>query len=320
MRKWSILFLLLFSPAVLLSCRPAGGPSGQERPLQVVTTLFPLYDFARNVGGRKANVTLLLPPGVEPHSFEPRPRDILRINQADLFIFTGPFMEPWAGTLVKSEENRNLVVVNSSNGVDLLHHSEGGERHGEGGSRAVGPTTHEDPVDPHIWLDLVNAQKMTDTILAGFAKKDPKNKGLYEENASAYKAKLRRLDEEFRNGLNNCKTRLFVHGGHYAFNYLARRYDLTYVSAYGSSPNAEPSPRHLAEIIQKIRQQKVGYVFYEELIQPRLAETIARETGARLLPLNGGHNVSKEELDKGVTFISLLQQDLTNLKIGLQCR
>jgi zinc transport system substrate-binding protein len=161
---------------------------------------------------------------------------------------------------------------------------------------------------------------MTDTILAGFAKKDPKNKGLYEENASAYKAKLRRLDEEFRNGLNNCKTRLFVHGGHYAFNYLARRYDLTYVSAYGSSPNAEPSPRHLAEIIQKIRQQKVGYVFYEELIQPRLAETIARETGARLLPLNGGHNVSKEELDKGVTFISLLQQDLTNLKIGLQCR
>jgi zinc transport system substrate-binding protein len=160
---------------------------------------------------------------------------------------------------------------------------------------------------------------MVDNILAGFIRKDPGNRSFYEANATAYKARLRELDEKFRKGLASCDTRLFVHGGHYAFNYLARRYNLSYVSVYGFSPDAEPSPRHLADIVHEMRLHHIKYVFYEELLQPRMAETIAQETGARLLPLNGGHNVTKEELRNGVTFISLLDRDLDNLKVGLQC-
>ncbi len=178
----------------------------------------------------------------------------------------------------------------------------------------------KEPMDPHIWLDMDNGQKMVENIVQGFADKDPRNKALYEKNGMAYCAKLRTLDEQFRKGLASCKTRLFVHGGHYAFNYLARRYDLTYVSVYGFSPDAEPSPRHLADIVQKLRRDHIKYIFYEELIQPKVAETIARETGAQMLPLNGGHNVTREEMERGVTFISLLEQDLHNLRIGLQCR
>ena len=161
---------------------------------------------------------------------------------------------------------------------------------------------------------------MVDNILAGCIRKDPQNRSFYEKNATAYKARLRELDENFRKGLASCETRLFVHGGHYAFNYLARRYNLSYVSAYGFSPDAEPSPRHVADIVQEIRRHNIKYVFYEELLQPRMAETIAQETGARLLPLNGGHNVTAEELRKGATFIGLLERDLYNLRKGLQCR
>ena len=314
---------------VLTSCGPAKEPSGQKTRLQVVTTLFPLYDFARNVGGEKASVTLLLPPGVEPHSFEPRPWDMVRVHKADIFIYTGAFMEPWAASIIKGADRPDLVVVDSSAGA-LLREEQSAEDRGDGAEddedagEAGEPANHaqggEGHVDPHIWLDFGNAQVMVDNILAGFVKKDPRNRSFYERNAAAYKARLRALDQRFREGLSSCGTRLFVHGGHFAFHYLARRYNLNYVSLYGFSPNAEPSPRHVADIVQEIRRHKIKYVFYEELLQPRLAETVAHETGARLLPLNGGHNVSKSELERGVSFISLLESDLTNLRTGLQCQ
>ena len=194
-----------------------------------------------------------------------------------------------------------------------------GAPHGGAGSVAASSGS-QGQVDPHIWLDLGNARIMVENILAAFVKKDPGHRSFYEENAMAYEAELHRLDERFRHGLADCETRLFVHGGHYAFHYLARQYHLSYVSVYGFSPDSEPSPRHLAALVREVRQHRIKYIFYEELLQPRLAETIAEETGAGLLSLNGGHNVTKAELDKGVTFISLLDHDLDNLRRGLQCR
>ncbi len=303
--------LLSLIALALFSCEGAKESPVRERRLRVVTTLFPLYDFARAVGGQKAEVELLLPPGVEPHGFEPRPKDILRINEAAIFVYTGNFMEPWAETIIKGIDTQKVLVVDASRGVTTTPVPKPDEhRHGD----------REERIDPHIWLDLGNAQKMVDNILQGFVEKDPHNREFYQTNAGAYSTRLRELDEKFRKGLAQCKTRLFVHGGHYAFHYLARRYDLTYVSVYGFSPNAEPSPRHLAGIVRTLRQHKIKHIFYEELLQPRVAETVARETGAKLLPLNGGHNVSREEMERGVTFISVLDQDLKNLREGLECR
>lgn len=323
MRRGAVfLSCLLFLGLVALnSCRPSGDQAGRVGRLLVVTTLFPLYDFAKNVCGQKGDVVLLLPPGVEPHSFDPKPGDVMKIHRADIFVYTGDFMEPWAAAIIKGARGRDLVVVDSSRGTKLRQES---ENHGPPGQGPDTATRHggaaSESVDPHIWLDLGNARVMVDNILAGFIKKDPGNRSFYEKNAEAFKTKLRELDEKFRKGLASCETRLFVHGGHYAFNYLARRYNLSFVSIYGFSPDAEPSPGHLADIVQEMRLHHIRYVFYEELLQPRMAETIAQETGARLLPLNGGHNVTKEELRKGVTFISLLEHDLDNLRKGLQCR
>jgi zinc transport system substrate-binding protein len=284
--------------------------------IRVVTTLFPLYDFARHIGGEKAQITLLLPPGVEPHHFDPKPRDILSVNKSDLFIFTGKFMEPWAEDVIKGITKKSVFVIDASKGVFLLQQ---GDDHHNDGHRDT-DAHRENGTDPHIWLDMGNARKMIDNILAGFVAVDPANKLYYEANANKYKDSLAKLDEKFRQGLVACKSRLIVHGGHYAFSYLAHRYNLNYISAYGISPNTEPSPRHLAYIVQTVKKNKAVAVFYEELIQPRVADTISQETGAMLLSLNGGHNVAKSDLEKGITFISILEHDLENLKKGLQCQ
>jgi zinc transport system substrate-binding protein len=314
-----VLVLMLAVALAVVSCEKSGSKQSGTSKISVVTTLFPLYDFAKQIGGEKAQVMLLLPPGVEPHHFDPKPRDILSVNKADVFVYTGKFMEPWAEGVIKGISNKTVIVVDSSKATNLLQRNEGSEDHHED-IHGKTDAHHESAIDPHIWLDLANAQTMVDNILEGFVAKDPANKVFYEANATAYKSKLNRLDEQFKSGLTRCETRLFVHGGHYAFSYLAHRYSLEYVSAYGISPNAEPSPRHLARIIDTVKKSKVNSIFFEELLQPRVATTISQETGARLLSLNGGHNVTKDDLEKGITFISILEHDLENLRKGLQCR
>ena len=139
-------------------------------------------------------------------------------------------------------------------------------------------------------------------------------------NAAAYKKRLEELDSRFRNGLAVCRTREFIHGGHFAFAYLARRYNLTYLSAYGITADSEPSPRRMMELVRTVREHGLKAVFFEELLAPRVAETVAGETGAQLVRLHGIHNVSRQELDRGVTYLGLMEENLANLRKGLECR
>jgi zinc transport system substrate-binding protein len=161
---------------------------------------------------------------------------------------------------------------------------------------------------------------MVDNILEGLVRQDPENKVMYTQNAAAYKVKLQSLDENFKHGLSACRTNAFIHGGHFAFNYLASRYNLHYISAYGISPNAEPTPGKIIDLKKSIREHNIKYVFYEELITPRIANVLNKETGVRLLKLNGAHNISKDDLENGKTFIGLMEDNLNNLKVGLECR
>ena len=305
--------------AICQACgRPPDKPAAEQK-LKVVTTLFPLYDFARNVGGERADVSLLLPPGVEPHSFEPKPGDVIRIEAADLFIYTGEHMEPWAATILKGFSGGKLVAVDTS--VEISPKTGGDEHMRSSGSvEEKSDRHHRHDVDPHIWLDLDYAQKMVDIILNGYVKKDPANRTFYTQNAERYKARLAELDGRFQRELSTCKKRVIIHGGHFAFNYLARRYGIAYVSAYGGSPDSEPTARALIELEKQLRKYDVRYVYFEELITPRVAKVIAKETGASLLPLHGAHNVSREELAQAVTFTSIMEQNLKNLKVGMECQ
>jgi zinc transport system substrate-binding protein len=264
--------------------------------IQVVATLFPIYDFAKNIGQDKVDVSLLLPPGVEAHSFEPKPNDIIRINHADIFIYTNKFMEPWVNDLLSGITNKNLLITDASKGVFLISQ------------------------DPHIWLDLTNAQTMVDTITQALITKDPSNKNFYEANAQIYKQKLSNLDQIYQSILKSCQTKEIIYGGHYAFGYLAARYGLHYSSAQGISPDSEPTAKDLIDLIDNIKRDNVKYIFYEELSSPKIANTISSETGAKLLFLNAAHNISKEQLNQNVSFISILENNLSNLKTGLQCQ
>ncbi|MDD5593225.1 MAG: zinc ABC transporter substrate-binding protein [Candidatus Margulisbacteria bacterium] len=269
--------------------------------IKVITTLFPEYDFVRSVGGDKVDVKLLLPPGIEPHAFEPTPQDILDINRADIFIYTNRYMEPWVETLLKGTTGKNLLVVDASRGIQFMR--------GSGG------------VDPHVWLDLGNAQIMVDNVRDALIAKDPGDGPLYSSNADNYKQRLRQMDRQFKAALADCKHKLYIFGGHFAFSYFNRRYGLEYLSPYrGFSPDAEPTAKALIELIGKMRANDIKYVYYEELISPKVAQTIARETGAKLLLLHGAHNLSRSELGSGITFLSIMERDLNNLKVGLECR
>ncbi len=304
-----LLCVILLLAAGFGGCRKPEGRSGKVR---VVTTLFPLYDFVRNVGGDHVEVSLLLPPGVEAHSFEPKPGDLLRINSADLFIYTGVSMEPWIPGLLKGLDNKQILVVEAGRGVSVEEEGSAGDDHGRG---------HEHGrIDPHIWLDFTKAGKMVENIRDGLAAKDPANSESYFSNAKAYGERLAKLDAEYREGLSRCRTNTFVHGGHFAFNYLAKRYNLKYISAYQGSPDAEPTPGRLIQLEKTMRSLGIKTVYYEELILPRVAEVLAKETGAGLLKLKGAHNITKEEFQKGVTFLSLMEDNLKNLKVGLECR
>jgi len=299
--------LVIVAVLLFMALRPSVPSPSASGKLQIVTTLFPLYDFARQVGGDKADVTLLLPPGVDPHSFEPRPSDILKIDQTGVFVYTGKFMEPWAAELASSLP-KSVAVVDASKGIEL--------------QLSVFHDADEPPgaPDPHIWMDFGNDKIIVDGIADALGAKDPADAAYFRANADAYEARLSGMDAEFRNGLADCASRELIYGGHYALGYLARRYGLTYLAAQGVSPDAEPTAQDLASLVDQIRAKGVKYVFYEELESPKIAQTLAAETGAKLLLINAAHNVSRDDLEKGTTFIDIMEADLANLKTGLQCR
>lgn len=309
---------LISAVAILLSasaCTRQKVEDGSGK-LRIVTTIFPLYDYARVIGGDRVKVDLLLPPGVETHSFEPRPEDIARIGKADLFIFTNAEMEPWADKLSRiAASNGKPLKLEAGEKAAYLTVSGTGADDGHG----HGADGHHSR-DPHIWLNIANAKVMVKSIADGMAACLPAEKELFAANASAYMKRLDDLENRYRSGLSSCRTREFIHGGHYAFAYLAERYNLKYISAYGITAESEPSPRRMMELVKSVRSHGLKYIFFEELLAPRVAETISAETGASLLKLHGIHNLTKDELVGGATYIGLMEQNLANLRKGLECR
>lgn len=284
--------------------------------LQVVTTLFPLYDFARTIAGDKAQVSMLLPPGVEPHTFEPKPEDMIRVGRAGLFIYTSPYMEPWAEKVIKGVQNKQLKVVNAGQKVKYRKVTAADDDHRK--TEASGDHDHKD-LDPHVWLDFANAAVMVDSILDGFVAADAVNADQYKRNAEALKARLAKLDVLYRDELKTCATRKLLHGGHYTFGYLANRYNLDYHALSGVSSDSEPSASRMVNLIGEIRASGVQHLFAEELLSPRLTETLAKEAGVEVLMLHGAHNLSRDDLARGVSFFDLMDRNLERLQKGLRC-
>lgn len=269
--------------------------------VRVTATLFPLYDFVKRVGGDRVDVTLLLPPGTEAHAFEPKPSDIVRIQESNVFVYTSETMEPWAKDLINGLSGKRVRILEAGKGLATIDDPD------EGG------------LDPHIWLDFDLAGMMVDAIADELSAIDPASASAYHANASAYRDELSKLDRSYRMTIDTCKSKTIMYGGHYAFGYLAKRYGLNYVAAQGIAPDAEPTANDLIALVDQIKRDHVTTVFYEELSSSKIAETIANETGAHLSLLNAAHNVSKEDIKNGATFVSIMRGNLEHLAGGLEC-
>lgn len=281
-----------------------------DEKISVVTTLFPVYDFARAIAGDQAQITLLLPPGMESHSFEPTPADIATISTARVFFYTSDVMEPWAQKLTDGlEKGKKLLLVDSSQGITM---TSSGEKHEES------EPDHEHVEDPHIWTDPNNAMVMTKNILSALTAVDPKNEAYYLENAKKQLTELSALDHDIKTAAATAKRREIIMGGRNAMSYFFKRYGITAHSAFDScSTGQEPSVKSIVELKELIEKNDVRVIYYEELQEPRVARALAEGTDAKLLLLHSLHNLSKEDFDAGETYLSLMRQNLENLKEGL---
>jgi zinc transport system substrate-binding protein len=292
----------------------AGSPARADPPL-VVASFYPLYEFSKQVAGDRAEVVTLVPFGVEPHDWEPSPQDVVRVQKAKLFVYNGAGLEPWVDKLLRDAKAKGVVVVRASERVALIT----GEGHGHEHAQGVKPKGDAHAVNPHVWLDPVGAQVQVEAIRAGFAKIDPANAVAYAAGAQAYRTRLATLDAAFASGLRQCARRDIV-TTHAAFSYVARRYGLTQIAISGLEPESEPSPADLAALVRQVKERKVRYVFFETLVSPKLAETLAREVGAKTLVLNPIEGLTKEEQAAGKNYISLMEENLRNLRTALDCK
>lgn len=285
---------------LLLRVRPP--QMDQSGKLNVVAGFYPLAFFAGEIGGEYAEVTNITPAGAEPHDYEPTAQDIARIEQSRLLILNGGGLEAWGSKMRENIDNDNTHIVAAAEGLTAQDAEEKG--------KVI--------TDPHVWLSPALAQEMADAILRGFITADPLHRDAYETNAAVLKARLTALDRAYREGLARC-TKKDIITSHAAFGYLADAYHLHQVSVASLSPDDEPSPAALGEIAQFAKKNNVKYIFFERLMSPKLSETIAREIGARTLVLNPIEGLTSDEIAQGKNYFTQMQDNLTNLKLALQC-
>ncbi|HBD65212.1 MAG TPA: ABC transporter substrate-binding protein [Clostridiales bacterium] len=293
-----------------------------NKKIKVVTTLFPQYDFTRQIVGDKAEIVLLLPPGAESHSFEPTPSDIISINKADVFIYTGKYMEPWAERIIQSIDSGTVNVLDASSGITLVkeehNHDEDEHHDGEHEEEVHGEDGHNHEYDPHIWTSPVMAIKMVDNIASSLCYADPENASYYKANAESYKMQLGLLNDEFSEIVASGLRNKIYFGGRFALHYFIEEYGLEHESAYDNcSSETEPSARDMAHIIDEIKENNIPVIYYEELTDPKVSRSISEDTGAEMMLFHSCHNLSKKDFDSGVTYLDLMKQNAENLRKGL---
>jgi zinc transport system substrate-binding protein len=312
----SLAIMTTVSTMILSGCTSSDPAStvAKDGKIQVVTTFYPIYEFTRNVAGEYANVVGLIPAGAEPHDWEPTAKDVKQIKESNLFVYNGGGIEYWVDKTLKSVKKDSLMVVETTQRLELMEGMEEEDEHDSKDKKAA--KEHKKVWDPHIWLDPVLAQKQVAVIQAGLEKADPAHKEGYKKNADAYIAKLQELDKTFQAGLSNVKRKEFV-TQHAAFAYLSKRYGLTQIPIGGLSPEEEPFPGKMAEIVKFAKEHQVKTIFFEKLVNPKVAETVAKEIGAKTAVLNSIEGLTDEDKTKNLDYIGLMKNNLEALKTVL---
>ncbi|GMK45500.1 ABC transporter substrate-binding protein [Paenibacillus glycanilyticus] len=314
MRSFKHMSVLLIVMTVLLSaCGANSGKTLVEGKTNVVTSFYPLYYLASEIGGDNVNVVNLIPAGVEPHDWTPKSQDLTIASKAQLFLYNGAGLEGWTDDFLKGlPKNGGLITAEMSKGIALIHgnpEEEEGHDHGD--------HDHDLDVDPHTWVSPKSAMVMAANVEDSLIQADPAHKEAFEANYQTLVGKLEALNEEFESKLAAAPHKSIV-VSHQAFGYLARDYGLTQIAITGLSPDAEPRAQDLLKVAKFVKSQGIKYIYFEEMVSPDLAKTIASETHTKLLVLNPIEGLTPKQEKAGEDYLSLMEKNLQNLLTGLQ--
>ena len=350
--------LLVSASFALAGCSGASTNQANKEDsgkIKVYTSFYPMYDFTSKIGGDKVDVINLVPSGTEPHDWEPSAQDLVKIGEADMFVYSGAGMEGWVEKLDENIKNDKLVKIEASKGVELIKNEEGHDHHDseEGHNDAKEGHDHHDAeeghehndakeghdhhdaeeghdhhdaeeghhhhgaYDPHVWLAPLNAKTQMKNILDGLVKADPNNKDYYQKNYDTYAKKLDELDAKYKSELSKT-TKKDIVVSHEAFAYLCKAYGINQVGIEGVSPDSEPDAAKMKEVAEFAKKNQVKYIFFEELVSPKVAETIAKEVGAKTEVLSPLEGLTEEQIKDGQDYFTIMEKNLTNILAALK--
>lgn len=319
-KKINLIIIITFISLTFVGCNTIkeNNTTENNNKINVVTTIFPTYDFVRQIGGENVNVTMLLNPGQEAHSYEPTPKDILSIQNSDLFIYVGGENDVWVDEILDSMENNRpqtlkLLDITNTLEEEIVEGMEDEHNHHHDHS-------HEDEasIDEHVWTSPKNSILIVKEINNILSEKDEKNSNIYNTNAENYIKSLENLDEKFRQVVDSSKRKTVLFGDRFPFIYFAKEYGINYYAAFsGCSTETEASPKTITFLINKVKEEQIPVVFTIEFSNGKIADTIVEATNTKKLMLNSGHNLTKEQLESGVTYLSLMEENVEILREAL---
>lgn len=313
------LLAVFMASALLLSLCACSSESGyfesDSTKLKIISTVFPPYDLAKHIAGDNAEMKILLPPGSEAHTYEPTAKEIIAIQNCDIFLYIGGENEQWADKLINSNDTSKVKIVKLIDCVPTLSEDDEDEHEDEHNHHEH---EHDHETDEHIWTSPENARLMLSAVYDAICAVDPENSQTYTENKDAYDKQLADLDNEYKTAVDNAKNKTIVLADKFPFRYLAHEYGLDCYAAFSScSDESEPSVSTMIKLTKKIKENNIPVVYYLEFSSTKIADTLCDETGAKKLMLHSCHNVSKEDLENDISYVDLMKQNLENLKVAL---
>ncbi len=310
---------LLLIAALTLSLASCGATTAKDNEkLKIISTTFPGYDFAKHVCGDLADVSILVPPGSESHSYEPTPKDIVNIENCDLFIYGGGLSDAWVDGILSSMD-KDIKTIKLMSLVNVYAEETVAGMTPEDGQSKESGTDTEVEYDEHVWTSPANAVRLTIGIYNKIVRMIPEHSEKLKENYKAYVAQIKALDSEFYEFFSSVNNKLLIFGDRFPLRYFVEEFDLEYYAAFpGCSNETEPSAATMAFLINKIKEEKVSTIFYIEFSNHKVADSLAEATGTKTALFHTCHNVSAKEIEDGASYVSLMTQNLATLKEAMK--
>ena len=312
MRRFGLIFLIIVV-FLLPGCNGKSSNIENNKKINVITTIFPQYDFTRQVAKDKINLKMLIPPGAESHSYEPTPQDIINIQKSDLFIYVGGENDEWVKNILSSVDTSQKTIISLVDCVDVL--DESFETIAPGQEDKHNETKE---TDEHVWTSPVNAIKITKKISEALCKLDSKNSDFYNKNTNEYIKKLNVLNENFKDLVSHSKRNTLIFGDRFPFRYFVEEYGLRYYAAFpGCASQTDTNTNKMAFLIDKIKENNIPVVLKMELSNENIARSLAEATKTKVLTMYSCHNASKDDFENGITYLDYMNKNLNVLEEAL---